>query len=230
VRQIIARGGGGYSMEPIDLAMNQYILAQTGKEQPKVCFLPTASSNPAEGIVRFYSGFTQLDCRPSHLSLFASPTADLKAFLLQKDLIYVGGGNTKSMLALWREWGLVEILREAWENGTVLAGGSAGAICWFEQGSTDSIPGELTSLDCMGFLSGSCCPHYDTEAGRRPSYHRMMSAGEILPGLAVDNYAALHFVDDELARVVSSDPEARAYRVELCAGEVVERALDAVLL
>jgi peptidase E len=171
-----------------------------------------------------------LDAVPSHLSLFRPPTADLESFLLEKDVIYVGGGNTKSMLALWRAWGLDAILRKAWEQGVVLAGLSAGAICWFEQGSTDSIPGRLSALECLGYLKGSCCPHYDGEAERRPNYQQMVAAGEILPGYGIDEGAAMHFWGDELHAVVTSHPNVTAYAVEVEDGVAQERALPVTYL
>ena len=223
-------GGGGFSMEPDNLALDRYILAQTGKPSPAVCFLPTASGDADNYVVNFYSAFTTLDCRPSHLALFRPPTADLESFILEKDVIYVGGGNTRSMLALWREWGLDEVFRKAWNGGVILAGLSAGAICWFEQGVTDSVPGSLGTLTCLGLLPGSCCPHYDGDPERRPAYHRLLMQGEILPGFGVDEGAALHFFDRELQRVVSSRPHARAYVVEKTADEAKERPLESVFL
>ena len=226
-RQIIAMGGGGFSMEPDNLALDDYILKQASRPRPQICFLATASGDAESYDLKFYAASARLDCRPSTLSLFRPHTADLKSFLLEQDVIYVGGGNTKSMLALWRDWGLDVILRQASENGVVLAGISAGAICWFEQGITDSIPGQLGVLPCLGLLPGSCCPHYDGEPERRPAFHRLLAAGQILPGYAVDDGAALHFVDGQLWRVVSSRPAARAYAMEMQAGAVVERPLPA---
>ena len=225
VKHIIAIGGGGLAVAPDGLLLEQYILAQSGKARPAVCFLPNASADPGEYSLRFYAALSQLDCRLSHLSLFAPPSADLASFLLEKDVIYVGGGNTKSMLALWREWGLVEILRHAYERGIILCGVSAGAICWFEQGLTDSIPGPYTVLPCAGFLRGSCSPHYDGEAQRRPQFHELLLQGAIQPGHAVEDGAALHFVDGELHAVVTSRPTAKAYYVEKQDQGVSERAL-----
>ncbi len=227
-QQIIAMGGGGFSMEPDNLALDEYILEQTNKPHPSVCFLPTASGDSPEYVVKFYASFTKLDCQPTHLSLFRLPTADLSELLLAQDVIYVGGGNTRSMLALWRGWGLNRILRKALENGVVLAGISAGAICWFEQGVTDSVPGELSVLPGLGFLPGSCCPHYHSEEDRRPAYHRMIVASAIKPGFALDDGAAVHFIDGELSRVVRSRPEANGYRVDSVAGEVREQPLEMI--
>lgn len=226
MKHIVALGGGGFSMEPENPALDQYILQQTGKARPRVCFFPHATDDAVRYVRNFYEAFTRLDVRPTALSLFNPPTADLESFLLEQDVIYVGGGNTKSMLALWREWGLDEILREAWTKGVVLAGISAGAICWFEQGLTDSIPGPYTALNGLGFLPGSCSPHYDGEALRRPTFQRLLAQGKIKPGLALDDGAAAHFVDGELQQVVTSRPRAGAYRLEMVAGQVSERALE----
>ena len=226
MHQIIALGGGGFSMEPENPALDQYILQQTGKVRPRVCFFPHATDDAVRYVRNFYEAFTRLDVRPSALSLFTPSTADLESFLLEQDVIYVGGGNTKSMLALWREWGLDQILQKAYEQGVILAGISAGAICWFEQGLTDSIPGDYTALKCLGLLPGSCSPHYDGEAQRRPTFQRLVRDGKIMPGLALDDGAAAHFVDGKLQRIVTSRPQARAYRLDVVAGQRVERVLD----
>jgi dipeptidase E len=228
-RQIIALGGGGFSMEPENLALDRYILAQARVPEPTVAFLPTASGDSDNYVVRFYAAYLGLSCRPSHLSFFRR-TPDLRSYLLAQDVIYVGGGNTKSMLAVWREWSLPEILREAWESGIVLAGISAGAICWFEQGVTDSFADRLRVLDCLGFLPGSCCPHYDGEAERRPAYHRLLRDGEISPGFAIDDGAAIHFVDGAVHRIVSSRSHAKAYRLDVSAGAVLEEPMSAEYL
>ncbi len=225
MRQIIAMGGGESTLDPDHPTLDQYIIDQTGKQNPRICFLPTAGGESDRYIVKFYTVFTELGCHPTHLSLFRPRTADLASLIMDQDIIYVGGGNTKSMLALWREWELDEILHEAWYKGIVLAGLSAGAICWFEQGVTDSIPGQLNSLPCLGFLSGSCCPHYDGQAERRPAYHRLMTKDKILPGYGVDESAALHFIGDDLKCVVSAHPEAKAYRVAKISGEIKEEVI-----
>jgi len=214
MEQIFTLGGGGFSMEPDNLALDQYILDQCETDRPKVCFLGQASAEHPDYLVRFYKAFASLDSTPSHLSLFQPHTAKIRDFILSQDVIYVGGGNTKSLLALWREWKLDIYLREALQNGTTLAGISAGCICWFEQGTTDSISGKLTVLDCLGYLKGSCSPHYDGEAERRPTYHRMIQSDEILAGHAFDDGACGHFINGELHGVVSSRPNARGYFVQ----------------
>ena len=225
MKQIIAMGGGGFSMEPHNLLLDRYVLAQTGKTRPRVCFVGTASGDAIGYIERFYTAFRTLECEPCHLSVFNGPLGSWRDYVLSKDVIYVGGGNTRNLLALWRDWGLDRIMREAWEQGIVMAGVSAGSICWFEAGVTDSIPGPLTPLPCLGFLKGSNCPHYDGEANRRPSYHSLMGAGQIVPGIACDDGAAVHFVGDELHRIVSSRKTARAYRVTVAGKSVDEKEI-----
>jgi dipeptidase E len=168
--------------------------------------------------------------RLSTLSLFTPHTADLESFLLGQDVIYVGGGNTRSMLALWREWGLDRILHKAYEEGVVLAGISAGANCWFEQCSTDSVPGKLSVMDCLGIIGGSFCPHYDGEVNRRPTLHAFVASGSIKAGYAADDGAAAHFVDGVYPVAVSSRPHARAYRVSRSGDAAVEEALPTQFL
>ncbi len=217
-------------MEPDNLALDRYILKQARKTHPNVCFVPTASGDSEQFQLKFYQAFSELDCRPSILSLFKPPSADLESFVLDKDVIYVGGGNTRGMLALWREWGLDTILRKACAEGVVMAGISAGGNCWFEQCTTDSVPGDLRMLPCLGFLAGSFSPHYDGEEQRRPTLHRLLKEGKILPGYAAENSAAVHFVDEQLARAVCSIPTAKVYRAERTGGEVVETALEMLYL
>jgi dipeptidase E len=214
VKQIIAMGGGGFSLRGIESPLNRFILECSGKEKPKVAFIPTASGENPEYVAAFTEAFNARGLENSWLSLFKPHTADLRSYLLAQDVIYVGGGNTKSLIALWRAWEVDNILHEAWEQGTVLCGSSAGMICWFEQGNTDSIPGKLTALPCLGWLSGSACPHYDGEPERRPSYQQMVARGEILPGHAADNGVGLYFVGKELREALSEVDGATAYRLE----------------
>lgn len=213
MRQIIAMGGGGFSMEPDNPLLDQYILKQANKARPKICFIPTASGDADSYIEKFYGFFNQQDCEPSHLSLFKPHTRKLEEFVLQQDIIYVGGGNTKNLLVLWKEWGLDKILKTAWEQGVILAGLSAGSICWYEQGITDSYGDKLEPLEALGFLPGSHCPHYDGEAERRPTYRQFVEQGTLQPGIAADDGAAVHYIDQEIKKIVSSRPAAKAYRV-----------------
>ncbi|WP_067618920.1 peptidase E [Alicyclobacillus acidiphilus] len=230
MRHIIAMGGGGFSMEPENPLLDLYILKQTNKTRPQVCFLPTASGDADSYVAKFRNAFEHYSCDPSHLSLFRLPTSDLESYILEKDVIYVGGGNTKSMLALWREWGLDVILRKAWEHGVILAGLSAGSICWFEEGLTDSYGDKLMPLKCLGLLKGSNCPHYDGEVARRPVYRNYIQSGELQAGYAVDDGVALHFVETELARTVSSRLNAKAYFVSAGDGGHLEQEIETVFL
>ncbi|KYD03086.1 Type 1 glutamine amidotransferase-like domain-containing protein [Bacillus atrophaeus] len=230
MKQIIAMGGGGFSMEPDHLLLDQYLLEQTKKSAPRVCFLPTASGDSESYIQRFYHAFHKLECMPDHLSLFKPPSTDLASFIYEQDIVYVGGGNTRNLLVLWKEWGLDHILREAWERGVILSGLSAGAICWFEEGVTDSMNGPLTGLNGLRFLQGSFCPHYDGEKERRPAFHRLISEKSLSEGYAADDGAALHFIGDQLFQVVSSRASAQAYRVSLYENEITEISLPVHLL
>jgi len=224
-RQVIALGGGGFSMEPDNPALDLYILSQARTARPAVSFLGTASGDSDTYLVKFYRAFTGYDCCPSHLPFFQR-TPRLRDYILRQDVIYVGGGNTKSMLAVWRDWGLPELLREAWEERALLAGISAGAICWFRQGVTDSYAEKLCVLEGLGLIEGSCCPHYDGEPERRPAYHEFLLKGDISPGVAIDDGAAIHLVEGAMHRVVTSRPKARAYRVSVKNGSVQEEPLE----
>lgn len=214
-RHVVALGGGGFSdwagaVTPLD----RFILSLAPREEPRVCFVPTASGDAALYVERFYAAFSQIPCRPSHLSLFGPPYPRLPEKLLEQDVIYVGGGSTANMLAIWRLHGIDPILRRAWERGVVLCGISAGSLCWFEGGVTDSF-GPLRALpDGLRLLPGSNCPHYDSERDRRPTYQRAIAEGLIPAGIAADDGVALHFTGIDLVDVVSERPGAAAYRVE----------------
>jgi dipeptidase E len=229
-RHLVAMGGGGLSTAPEDLPFDRYVLDLTGKSNPKVCFVPTASGDSLEYALRFHSCMVHHGVTPSVLRLIYPDRADLRSHVMEHDVIYVGGGNTKNLIALWKAWGLDEILREAWYQGIVLAGVSAGSICWFEDGITDSIPGSLTALKCLGFLAGSNCPHFDSEPGRRPTFHRLIGEGAVAAGYAADDWAALHYIGDQLEKVVSCRSNARAYRIEKDGDNVVETPLETTFL
>ena len=224
-RQIVALGGGGFSMEAGGLA-DDYLLSLCPRERPRVCFLPSASGDADHYVVRFYRAFGHR-CEASHVSLFRRDGGPRRvgSHLLAQDLIYVGGGCLISLLAVWRAHGIDAILRECWEAGVVLCGVSAGSLCWFETGLT-AYHHEPRRFDGLGLLPYSNAVHYDDEPNRRPDYHAALRAG--MPGgYAASDGAVLHFVGTELARVATSRPHARAYRVEPVDGVVVEAALDA---
>jgi dipeptidase E len=224
-KQIVAMGGGGWGMEPDNPLLDRYIYNLSAKTEPKICFIPTASGDSEQYIARFYQHFVPKPADLSHLSLFEPTTADLESLILAQDIIYVGGGNTKNLIALWKEWHLDSILRQAWEQGIILCGLSAGSICWFEQGVTDSIPGDRTVLTCLGFLPGSNCPHYNWEAYQK-GYSRLLSQELIQDGYAADDGVALHFIGDRLCNIISSRPEAKAYYLENRNGKIIENVLD----
>lgn len=215
--QIIAIGGQGFAGPDEKPFFERYILDQTGVKRPRICFLGTATGDSPKYIANFYATFLRLDCRPSHLPFFER-TPDLRKTILNQDAIFVGGGNTKSMLAVWRDWGIDVILHEAWEKGIVMSGVSAGAICWFEEGVTDSWAGKLMPLKCLGFLKGSCCPHWSGEKDRKPSYKKMLKSGEIGPGIAIDDGAAAHFVGKKFLKVIQRDKGQGAYSVACVRG------------
>lgn len=234
---IVAFGGGGFAMEPDNPRIDRYVLSRARRPRPRVCFLPTASGDSHGFTLRFYRAFAQHDCIPSDLNLTGgggvdrrpANTVDIPGFLADQDILYVGGGNTANMLALWRTHGIDRALRTAWEAGTVLCGLSAGMICWFTARVTDSF-GRLDALhDGLGFLPYSACPHYDGEAQRRPTFHRLIAAG-MPSGYAADDGAALVFEDRELAEVVSSRPQAAGYFVERRDPDVIETRLPAGFL
>ena len=225
-KQIIALGGGGFSMEPDNLLLDQYILEQSCELVPKVCFLPTASGDSDRYITRFYTAFTQLNCQPSHLSLFRPPREGPEALLRSQNIIYVGGGSTFNLITLLKAWKLDSLLKELWQEGTILCGLSAGSICWFESGLSDSVlPGNYARIEGLGFLPGSHCPHYDGETKRRPSYQRHIQQAILSDGIAADDGVALHYHDKRLYKVVSSRAIAKAHRVFLENGQVEETAV-----
>lgn len=228
---LVAMGGGGFSMDPTEnTRLDRFVLGLTGKHRPKVCFVGTASGDAQSYIDKYYAAFKDLPCEPTHLSLFKGDTPLIREKILEQDVIYVGGGNTKNLITLWRDWGVDRFIREAHERGTVLAGISAGMICWFEQGITDSVPGPLSALPCLGWFKGSACPHYDGEATRRPRFHAMLESGEIGAGYAADDSAALHFVDGVLKEAVCSVAGKSAYWLSLKDGKACEEKIQARLL
>ncbi|MBV9196764.1 MAG: peptidase E [Solirubrobacterales bacterium] len=225
--QIVAFGGGGFSMEWGNTLLDDYVLGVTGVARPRVCFLPTASGDADHYVVRFYRAFSACRCEPSHLSLFRRETGvgDPRAHLLAQDLVYVGGGSIVSLLGTWRAHGVDSILREAWQSGVVMCGGSAGSLCWFAHAVSGFHAGPPRAVDAMGLLPFTNAVHYDEEPARREAVHRVVRAGGSTAYAAGDG-AALHFVGAELADVVSSRPGSRAFVVSRDdSGLVSERAL-----
>tara|TARA_B100000575_G_C23124176_1_gene651041 strand:- start:250 stop:945 length:696 start_codon:yes stop_codon:yes gene_type:complete len=213
-KQVIAIGGGGFGRNPGNGIIDKYILDQSGAKIPNVCFIPTATGDDESYKVSFYSTYTKLNCNPTHLDFFKR-TPDLEKLIFSQDIIFVGGGNTKSMLSVWREWNLHNILKKAYNNGVVMSGVSAGAICWFEKGITDSWADNLNVLDCLGFVKGNCCPHYDEEHERRPSLFKFIKEGQLLDCYAVEGGCALHIKNDNVYSAISFHGKKNSYYVNL---------------
>jgi dipeptidase E len=223
-KQIIAMGGGGFTMEPGIFLLDNYVLNQSTKEKPYICFLPTASGDYRGYIRDFYDFYSTRPCHPSHLALSDPHTNDFESYILEQDIIYVSGGHTTRMLTLWKNAGIDIILKKAWEQGILLTGVSAGAACWFQEALTDSVPGKLTGEKCLGFLKGSFCAHYDNP-GRRPTFHRLIRTRKLQNGIGVDNFAAIHFLERQIKQVIASRPGATAYTV----GKEGERTVEKLM-
>jgi len=216
--------GGNYGE-----AFVRYMATLTGKPRPRLCYLPTASADRADGIITWYRTCAPLSVEPFVQESFISSYRQTKGFdevLLSMDGIVASGGNTLNQQAIWKAQGIDAILKQAWDRGIVLGGASAGSLCWFEEGTTDSRPKELSTVKGLGFLRGSHCPHYDREAQRRPVYQKLIGSGEMKPGYACDNDAGIYFEDNDVKRVVSTRPEAKAYYVSVVDGKVVEKVLE----
>lgn len=221
---IVAMGGGGWMMEPDNPLLDDFLLELTGRERPKLAFLPTALGDGPLAISRFHAAFEERGVERRQVTLFGRPRTGLRELMLAQDLIYVSGGNTANALAVWRVHGMDAILRECWEAGVVLAGLSAGMICWFECSVTDSF-GPLAPLhDGLAFLPGSACPHYDGEKERRPTYMQLVAEG-FPEGVAADDGTALVYRGTELSDCVSSRETSRAFRVVRQGGAAVEEPL-----
>jgi dipeptidase E len=222
LRQIVAFGGGGFSMESGNPLLDEYVLGLCRPRRPRVCFLPSASGDADHYVVRFYRAFPADRCEASHISLFRREQGpeDLRAHLLAQDLIYVGGGSVVSMLGVWRVHGIDVFLREAWERGVVLCGLSAGSLCWFAEAVT-GFHGAPRRVEGLGLLPFSNCVHYERDSSRRSTYHDLLREG-MRGGYAAEDGAALHFSGTELSRVVASRPDAWGYRLDAREGEVVE--------
>jgi peptidase E len=215
-RRIVAVGGGGLAERDGRRPMLDYVLSLTDAARPRICYVGTAMGDAADVTLYFYDAVRGLDVRPSHLALFPQPNVpDVRAHLLAQDVIYVGGGSVANLLAVWRTHGLDVYLAEAWENGVVLSGTSAGSICWFEGGTTDSFGDDLQPVtNGLGFIPATNTPHYDSEERRRPTYQRLVANGTLSPGWATDDWVGLVFDGTELSHAVSARPGARAWRVE----------------
>jgi dipeptidase E len=207
----------------------RYMAELTGKTRPKLLYLPTASADSATSTLAWYRSCAPLNVEPSDQPSFIASTRQDRSWeevLLSVDGIVCSGGNTLNQQAIWKAQGIDLVLRQAWDRGIVLGGASAGSLCWFEEGTTDSRPKELTIVQGLGFLKGSHSPHYDREPGRRPLYQKLIGAGEMKPGYACDNDAGIYFEDNDVKRVVHTRPEAKVYYVSVVGGKVVEKLME----
>ena len=211
---ILAMGGGGFTAGSADPALDDLVLRVTEAARPRLCLLPTAGGDSEHQIRRFYETYGDRLCEPSHISLFrlGRQPVPLREHLLSQDAVYVGGGSMVNLLAIWKAQGLDAILHEAWQAGIVLAGLSAGSMCWFEWGISTSY-GHAAPARGLGFLPGSNSVHHDSEPGRRPVYLDAVRSGAIPPGHAVDDGAALIIRGTAVSEVVTARDGARAYAV-----------------
>jgi dipeptidase E len=207
----------------------RYLATLTGKPHPRLCYLPTASADNSVGIINWYEHCAGLDVVPFVQKSFINSYEQTQSFaevLLSMDGIVVSGGNTLNQQVIWKAQGIDQVLRDAWNRGIVLGGASAGSLCWFEEGTTDSRPKELSTVQCLGFLKGSHCPHYDKEAPRRPLYLKLVGSGALKPGYACDNDAGLYFEGTEVKRVVASRVGAKVYYVSRVGDTAVEKVME----
>ena len=226
-RQIIAIGGGGFGRHPGVGIIEKYILQQSDKEKPNICFIPTATGDSDSYKVSYYATLNKLNCNPTHLDFFKR-TPNLEELIKNQDIVFVGGGNTKSMLSVWKEWGLDTILKKAYLEGTIMSGVSAGAICWFEKGVTDSWADELNVMECLSFTKGNCCPHYDEESERKPSLSQFIKEDLLRDCYAIDGGCALHVKNDELYKAISFMDDKNSFLVKKENGEIKEEPLSRI--
>lgn len=207
----------------------RYMALLTGKPRPKLLFLPTAAADSDQSRLGWYRNCAPLNVEPSDQASFIASARQAKSWedvLLSVDGIVCSGGNTLNQQAIWKAQGIDAILRQAWDRGIVLGGASAGSLCWFEEGTTDSRPKALSIVQGLGFIKGSHSPHYDAEKDRRPLYQQLIGSGELKPGYACDNDAGIYFADNEVKRVVASRAGAKAYYVSVVGGKVTEKVLE----
>jgi peptidase E len=222
-RKILIAGGG------FGTAFIKYLAELTGKPRPRLCFLPTAAGDSPASIISWFRNCAPLNVEASAQESFIASTRQARSWeevLLSVDGIVASGGNTLNQQAIWKAQGIDVVLREAWDRGIVLGGASAGSLCWFEEGTTDSRPKELTTVQCLGFLKGSHCPHYDREPARRPLYQTLIASGQMKPGYACDNDAGIYFEDAEPRRVVATRADAKVYYVRRSGDRAVEQVME----
>lgn len=227
IRKLFVYGGD------FDRGFTKYAASLTGKKNPRICFLPTATGDASGYVMRWFETCAGLPISPFVQRSFISSYGQKESFediFLSMDAILVGGGNTLNMMAIWKAQGMDLALKKAYENGVVLGGGSAGSLCWFEQGTTDSRPGSLTTVEGLGLISGSHSPHYDGEGERKPLYWVKIKSGEYKAGYACDDKAGIYFENEQVKQAVSLDQKSNAYFVSMEGGEVTEKAFPKEVL
>lgn len=231
-RQIIALGGGGFSSEPDNLLLDEYILKQTGKIKPKILFLPTAGGDHQDYIDKFYNFYNRINCIPSHISLTKEKRSyrKLEEIVLAQDVIFVGGGSPYYLMKVWRKHGMDKMIKKAYQQGIALSGMSAGAICWFIDGFRNPRDDVYYRIKCMGLLEGSCCPHYDSNPELRKQYKKMISQNILDNGYGVEDGVALHFINEELKFTVSSNTNNKAHIVKKAGFRVTEKVINSIYL
>lgn len=217
-------------MEPENPLLDKYILNSSGKEKPKICFFANAGGDAQDYIDRFYDSFNKLNCIPSHISLLDLPSGDLEKIILSNDILFVGGGSTRILMMQWKKFGIDKIMCKAWEQGIVLSGMSAGAIVWFQDGLYNPTDKDLMRIDCLGFVKGSFCPHYDERTELRASYHELISTNKIKAGYGAEDYCGLHFIGNDLYNVISSRKNAYGYSVKKSGRSFSQTKLETVYL
>ncbi len=228
-KHIIAIGGGGFGRSIGNLKIESYIINLTKSNKPNICFLPTATGDNDSYKVNFYSVFSSLGCNPTHIDFFKR-TINIRDHLCKQDIIFVGGGNTKSMLAIWRDWGVDLLLKDQYEKGTILAGVSAGAVCWFSKAITDSWADDLKIIDGLGLIEGTCCPHYDEEASRIPFVEKALKNREIDSCIAIEGNCALHFKNGNAYSSLSFGGNKNSFYVSIKDGNLISSAHKSVEL
>ena len=221
-KHIVSIGGGGFGRNISSCLIEKYILSISNKDCPRICFLPTATGDNDSYIVRFYSVFTSFNCIPTHIDFFKR-TIDIYEHIMSQDVVFVGGGNTKSMLAVWRDWDMDNILKNAYDKGIVMSGVSAGAICWFTSGITDSWDKQLQILPCLDFIKGVCCPHYDEEPSRSPYVKKLITEKKLTNCISIEGGSALHCIDGIPFKNVSFKNNKNSYNVSIKDNKIIHK-------
>jgi dipeptidase E len=211
----------------------KYIISLTNKSNPKICFLPTAGADNPYVINYWYELCLKNPVKPSVQRMFINSSPEQNTFeqnLLSVDAIIVGGGNTLNMIAIWKAQGIDTVLMKAYKKGIVLAGGSAGSLCWFKSGLSDSRPQKLSVVDCLGFINASHCPHFSSEPGRKPLYEKLILNKEIMPGYAIDDQAGVLFQNGSLVKALSLNSENSVYFISADNGKLHEEKLKTEII